>query len=100
MLKVQFCSSFNCIKVCNKKIEKVIDLSAGQSSVDKNIRFRTIMLQLDLCDYGDACIVKGRVTVTGDNNANRKNKKLTFKNNAPLGHTYQKSITQRQCRGS
>ena len=29
-------------------------------------------------------VVKGRVSVTGTNNANRRNKKLTFKNNAPF----------------
>ena len=28
--------------------------------------------------------VKGRISVTGTNNANRRNKKLTFKNNAPF----------------
>ena len=29
-------------------------------------------------------VVKGIINVTGADNANRKNKKLTFKNNAPL----------------
>ena len=29
-------------------------------------------------------VVKGRISVTGTNNANRRNKKLTFKNNAPF----------------
>ena len=29
-------------------------------------------------------VVKGRISVTGANNANRRNKKLTFKNNAPF----------------
>ena len=43
------------------------------------------MLRSDLCDYGDAYIlVKRRVSVAGNNNANRRNKKLTFKNNAPF----------------
>ena len=42
------------------------------------------MLRSDLCDYSDAYIVvKGR-SVTGTENANRRNKKLTFKNNAPF----------------
>ena len=42
------------------------------------------MLRSDLCDYNDAyIIVKGRITVRG-NNANRINKKLTFKKNAPF----------------
>ena len=38
----------------------------------------------DVYDYSDAgVVVKGRITVTG-NNANRIKKKLTFKNNAPF----------------
>ena len=42
------------------------------------------MLRSYLCDYRDAYIVvKGR-SVTGTNAANRRNKKLTFKNNAPF----------------
>ena len=43
------------------------------------------MLASDLCDYNDAHIaVKGRIIVTGTNEANRRNKKLTFKNIAPF----------------
>ena len=43
------------------------------------------MLRSDLCDYGYAYIdVKGIITVTGTDNANKRNKKLTFKNNAPF----------------
>ena len=41
------------------------------------------MLRSDLCDYSDAYIfVKGKITVTGTNNANERNKKLTYNNNA------------------
>ena len=41
------------------------------------------MLRSDLCDYNDACIVvKEIISDTGTNNANRINKKLSFKNNA------------------
>ena len=41
------------------------------------------MLRSDLCDCRDAYIVvKGRVHVIGINAANRRNKELTFKNNA------------------
>ena len=40
------------------------DLSSGQYSINKNIRFKTSMLRSDLCDYSDAyIIVKGRITV-------------------------------------
>ena len=43
------------------------------------------MLASDLCDYNDAhIVVKGRIIVTGTNEANRRNKKLTFKNIAPF----------------
>ena len=42
------------------------------------------MLRSDLCDYSDAYIVvKGTITVTNRNNAKR-NKAVTFKNNAPF----------------
>ena len=43
------------------------------------------MQKLDLYDYSDYYIVvKGRISVTGNNAANRRKKKVTFKNNAPL----------------
>ena len=43
------------------------------------------MLRSDLCDYSDAYIVvKEGTSVTGTDNANRRNKKLTPKDNAPL----------------
>ena len=46
------------------------DLSGGQYSANKNIRFKTPMLISDLWDYSDAYIVvKGKTTVEG-NNAN------------------------------
>ena len=43
------------------------------------------MLRSDLCDYSDAYIaVKGHITLEGDNDANKRNKNLAFKNNAPF----------------
>ena len=43
------------------------------------------MLRSDLCDFSDAYIVvKGDITLEGDNDANKKNKNLAFKNNAPF----------------
>ena len=43
------------------------------------------MLRSDLCDYSDAYIVvKGDITLEGDNDANKRNKNLAFKNNAPF----------------
>ena len=68
-----------------KKWTEVNDLSRGQYSVNKNIRFKTSMLRSDLYDYSDVYIVvKGRISFTGINDANRRNKKLTFKNNSPF----------------
>ena len=41
------------------------------------------MLRSDLFDYNDAYIfVKGIISVTGTGNANRRNKNLSFNNNA------------------
>ena len=49
------------------------------------MRFKTSMLQSDLCYYSNAnIIVKGTVTVTRANNRDRKNRSLAFKNNAPF----------------
>ena len=55
------------------------------------------MPRSDLCDYSDAYIVvKRKITVKGYDNANRRNKKLTFKNNASFRYAYQKLITHLQ----
>ena len=43
------------------------------------------MLRSDLYDYSDAFIVvKGTINVEGDDDDKKRNKKLTFKNNAPF----------------
>ena len=43
------------------------------------------MLRSDLCNFSDAYIaVKGDITLEGDNNVNKHNKNLPFKNNAPF----------------
>ena len=43
------------------------------------------MLRFDLCDFNDAYIaVKGDITLEGDNDANKRNKNLAFKYNAPF----------------
>ena len=68
-----------------RKWIKVNNLSSSQYSLNKNIRFKTSMLKSDLCDYSNAYIVgKGRISVTGINATNRRNKKRTFKNNTPF----------------
>ena len=41
------------------------------------------MIRSDLCDYSDIYIVvKGTITVKGYNDADKRNKKSIFKNNA------------------
>ena len=48
-------------------------------------RFKISMLRSDLCDYSDAyVVVKGKITVEGENDAKTRNKKVIFKNNAPF----------------
>ena len=60
-------------------------------------RFKISMLRSDLCDYSDAyVVVKGKITVEGENDAKTRNKKVIFKNNAHLDHAYQKSIMHLQ----
>ena len=40
-------------KFVTKKWIEVNDISSGQYSVNKNVRFQTKMLRSDLCDYSD-----------------------------------------------
>ena len=41
------------------------------------------MLRSDLCSFNDVYIVvKGDITLEGDNDANKQNKNVTFENNA------------------
>ena len=43
------------------------------------------MVRSALCDFSDAYIVvKGNITLEGDNDANKWNKNLAFKTNAPF----------------
>ena len=68
-----------------KKWIEVYDQSEGNYNVDKEIRIKASMLRSDLCDYSDAYIVvKGDIPLEGDNDANKRNKNLAFKNIAPL----------------
>ena len=66
-----------------KKWSEVYDQSEKSYDVNKEIRIKTSMLRSDLCDFNDAhIVVKGDVTLEGDNDANKRNKNLVFKNNA------------------
>ena len=74
----------NLTRFVTKKWIEVYDQSEGNYNVNKEIRIETSMLRSDLCDYSDAYIVvKGVVTVTKPDNEKR-NKDVTFKNNAPF----------------
>ena len=68
-----------------KKWIEVYNQSEKNYSVNKEIRIKTPMLRSDLCNFSDAYIVvKGDITLEGDNDANKRNKNLAFKNNAPF----------------
>ena len=70
-------------KFVTKKWVEVYDQSDGNYNVNKEIRIKTSMLRSDLCDFSNAYIVvKGNITLAGDNDANKRNKNLAFKNNA------------------
>ena len=70
--------------VTEKWIE-VYDQSEKNYSVKKEIRIKTPMLSSDLCDFSDVYIaVEGDITLEGDNDDNKRNKKFAFKNNAPF----------------
>ena len=75
-------------KFVTKNWVKVNDLSSGQYSVQKNIRFKTSMLRSDLCGYivYAYIVVKGTIhlsaAVVNENDKSQKN--VAFKNNAPL----------------
>ena len=75
-------TSDNIPKFITKIWIKVHDQSRGSYNIDKQIRFKTSMLQSDLCDYSDAYIaVKGTITVQTENNIYLK---MLLKNNAPF----------------
>ena len=63
----------------------IYDQSEKNYSPTKEIRIKTSLLRSDLFDFSDTYIVvEGDITLEGDNNANKRNKNLVFKNNAPF----------------
>ena len=68
-----------------KKWIEVYDQSEKKYSANKEIRIKTSMLWFDLRDFSDAYIVvKGDITLEGDNDTNKYIRNLAFKNNAPF----------------
>ena len=52
---------------------------------NKSIRFKKPMLRSNLCYYSDAyTLVKGTITVAGNNLRDRQNRPVILKNNAPF----------------
>ena len=77
-------TSKNVHRFNTKKWIEVYDQSGGIYNTNKQIKFKTSILQSDLCDYSDAYIVvSGTITVADSNDANYK-KELAFKSNAPF----------------
>ena len=67
-------------KLVSKKWIQVYDQSEGNYNVNKEIRIKTSMLRSDLYDFNDTYIVvKGDITLEGDNDANKRIKILHLK---------------------
>ena len=67
-----------------KRWIEIYDESGGTYNTNKDIRFKTLQLRSDLCDYNDAYIVViGKITVANPDAA-AYDKKLPLKNNAPF----------------
>ena len=74
-----------------KKWIEVYDQSERNYKANKEIRIKTLMLRSVLCNFNDAYIVvKGDITLERNNNANKRNKNFTFKNNAPFNNCISK----------
>ena len=69
----------------SKKWVEVYDQSEKNYNPNKEIRIKKSMLTSDLCNLSYAYIlVEGDITLEGDNDANKSNRNLAFKNNAPF----------------
>ena len=68
-----------------KKWIELYDQSEKNDSSNKEIRIKTSILRSYLCDFSHAYIVvEGDFILEGDNDDNKQNKNLAFKNNAPF----------------
>ena len=83
-------TSDNLSKFRKRNWVEVNDESRGNYA-NSDIRFKTTMLESNLCDYADSYIlVKGTITITGAGanadakNADERDKGVTFKNCAPF----------------
>ena len=80
-------------KFITEKWIEVHDQSDNIYSTNTQIRFKTTMLQSDLCDYSDTkTVTKDTITVKRDNKRDRKNRSLDLKKMLHFLVAYQKSI--------
>ena len=64
---------------------KSMTIQKKNYSANKKIRIKTPISGSDLYNFSDAYIVvKGDITLAGNNDANKRNKNLAFKNNGPF----------------
>ena len=79
-------------KLVTRKWIVVNDLPSGLYSVNNNIRFKTLMLRSDLCEYSDVCIfAKGTTDFNQLLHRKIKHRKILCLNTMQhLGDTYQK----------
>ena len=65
---------------------EIFDQSNGTYTANKDIRFKTLQLRSDLCDFNDAdIVVTGKITATNPGNNNDiYDKKVSLKNSAPF----------------
>ena len=75
-------------KFRTRNLVEINDESRGVYNVNNQIKFKTTMLKSSLCDYKDAYILKGTISVNNTAAqgaaANNTNKKVIFKNCAPF----------------
>ena len=81
----------NLPRFVTRKWIEFYDQPGGNYNVNKKIRIKTSMLRADLCDYSNAYIVvKGKIALKGDADANKGGKHVAFKNNAPFINCFSK----------
>ena len=72
-------------KFVTKKRIEVYYQPEKNYSPNKEIRIKTSMLRSDLCEFGHAYfVVEGTITLECGSDANKRNKNLAFKNEAPF----------------
>ena len=72
-------------RLVTKKWIEVYDQSEKKYNTNKEIKIKAPMLRSDLCDFSDAhIVVKGDINLEVDNDANKRDRNLTFKNNSPF----------------